>query len=105
MPHRLPLHLVSRRRASTAVCVLLPAAASVPRWHVHVERCRARRAPFAARQRIAQFSLCRPLARVAVGAAVHAARRQELLGLKLSQLQKLASSLGVPTEQVGPYER
>ena len=32
-------------------------------------------------------------------------RRQELLGLKLSQLQKLASSLGVPTEQVGPHER
>jgi hypothetical protein len=32
-------------------------------------------------------------------------RRQELLGLKLSQLQKLASSLGVPAEQVGPHER
>lgn len=37
--------------------------------------------------------------------AAGSGRRQELLGLKLSQLQKLASSLGVPTEQVGPYER
>jgi hypothetical protein len=33
--------------------------------------------------------------------AAGSGRRHELLGLKLSELQKLASSLGVPAEQVG----
>ena len=37
--------------------------------------------------------------------AAGSGRRHELLGLKLSELQKLASSLGVPAEQVGPHER
>jgi hypothetical protein len=37
------------------------------------------------------------------GDSVASARRQELLDLKLSELQKLASSLGVPAEQVEPH--